>query len=728
MNQTEELTGTIDKFVFQSTENGFSVCIVQLAKKQTATVCGYMPNITAGQRITARGSWVMHPKFGKQFQATECSAVLPTSIVGIQKYLGSGLIKGIGPKYAEKLVGYFGTEVLEIIDTQPERLKEVPGIGPKRIETIITAWQDQREISRVMVFLQDKGISTAYATKIYKKYGQQSIAILQENPYRLADEIWGIGFKTADEIAQSMGIARDSVKRICSGMLFGIAQETQNGHLYVELEKLKTQTYKLLELSPEEHGSLLTTALHDLYNSDKIKLVTYQEQHFVTRSMFYHTEKQVAHLIQQLIQQKSNLDLDIQAAYHALRVPAHAHDILLNTEQQQAVLACLQHKISVITGGPGTGKTTIIKKLLNLLDDNNVSYKLAAPTGRAAKRITESTSRHAETIHRLLGFDVASYSFVHNQHNALKADFIIIDEASMIDIFLAQAVLKAVAHTSHLVFIGDINQLPSVGAGNFLNDLISSEIVSVTHLKEIFRQAQDSMIVVNAHRVNSGEFPLKPSEGTKKDFFMMSEQDPQTACARITSFVSKKLPAFGITPAKAVVLTPMNRGPIGTHKLNHDLQQVLNPGRTDNQVSHAGSSFKIGDRVMQMRNNYDKSVFNGDMGVIDMINSTDKEVTIIFGGRTITYDFSELDELTLAYAITIHKSQGSEYDAVIIPIFMQHFMLLQRNLLYTAITRAKKLCIVIGQMKAIAITLKNVKGRERITFLKQFLTSDLQCR
>lgn len=722
----EQITGIIDRFLFQSQDNGFSVFVLHISHKKNITVCGYIAGINPGQQVSLEGTWQMHPKFGQQFNATRCSAQIPTTIIGLKKYLGSGLIKGIGPKYAEKIVDHFGTTVLEIIDKEPWRLKEVHGIATARIDKITLAWQDQKEISHIMVFLQDKNISPSYATKIYKKYGNESIAKVTENPYRLADEIWGIGFKTADTIASNLGFAKDSLKRIASGIIFAITQTTQNGHLYAPVDKLKEQTTALLELDKNETTSaLLKNALHALYEQDKIKLVSHDDDHFITLPQYYHAEKGIAHHIQQLLAYKTTLSFDIDDIYQKMR--KQTDDVMLNEQQQIGLLTALQEKITIITGGPGTGKTTLIKKLLAQLDHAGMRYKLAAPTGRAAKRITESTHKHAMTLHRLLEFDPATFSFLRNEQNALPVDFLIIDEASMIDTFLAYAIVKAVPRNAHLIFIGDVDQLPSVGAGNVLNDLIASAIVPTIKLTEIFRQAQNSMIIVNAHRVNHGEFPSSHIPETKKDFIYIKETLPENTPQHLQTIFTHALKKCAISPDKAIVLTPMNRGAAGTIKLNHDLQQLLN-AHQEAQIAYNGIVFKIKDRVMQLRNNYDKGVFNGDIGEIEKIDMQDRLITVNFLGHSVSYEYSELDELVLAYAVSIHKSQGSEYDAVIIPLFMQHFVLLQRNLVYTAITRAKKLCILIGDPRAIAMAIRNTKGNKRLTFLKTFLTSEVSCR
>lgn len=728
INHSDTLVGTIDRFLFQNPDNGYAVFILQMKNNKSTVVKGYVPGIQAGAQLTVEGVWVKHPKFGPQFDAQKCQASVPTSVTGLKKYLGSGMIKGIGPAYAEKLVNYFGEQVLEIIDKYPERLSEVPGIGGKRVEVIAEAWKDQREISQVMVFLQDKGVSPAYATKIYKKYGQDSIAIVNENPYRLADDIWGIGFKIADQIAQNLGFEKTSLKRIKSGILFAISSTLKLGHLYVEIQELKDASCELLEIDQEENASKIKNALHELYNSDKIKLITYQEEHFVTLTQYYFSEKGIAQKLLDLQAYPSQQSFDLDTIYSSMRVQSSAHAIQLNDDQQRGIMAVLQNKVTVITGGPGTGKTTLIKTLLGILDDARLIYKLAAPTGRAAKRINEGTGRFASTLHRLLEYDFNIMGFAKNEQNALALDVLIIDEASMIDVFLAHAIVKALPLNARLVLIGDVDQLPSVGAGNVLNDLIASGKITSVRLKEIFRQAQDSLIIVNAHRINNGEFPVSFLPDAKRDFIFIKEDLPEKVAGHLESIFKQKLGAYGIKPENAMVLVPMNKGIVGTQKLNYDLQTILNPLNTDKQLAYSGTTYKINDRVMQLRNNYDKNVFNGDIGFIEGINLEDRILSVRYDDRFVDYESSELDELVLAYAVSIHKSQGSEYSAAVIPIFMQHFTLLQRNLIYTAITRAKKLCIFIGQPRAIAMAIKNDKGTVRTTFLQQFLTSSIQCR
>lgn len=723
----DQLSGTVEKIVYQNDDKSFCVFILLPEKDKSITVRGPLPATVAGQEITVIGSWVTHPKFGRQFEAKSACVTAPTSVLGLKKFLGSGMIKGIGPKYAEKLVDAFGSQTLEVIEQEPHRLSLVEGIGPKRVEMILKSWQDHKDISRIMVFLQEKEISPTFAARIYKKYGQDSIAIVSENPYRLAEDIWGVGFKSADKVALQLNFEPTSIKRIRAGILHALAEHISRGHLYCELEELRTAVTTLLELNAQEHGALIKSAFHDLYTEDKIKIVTQDAVHYITLTKHYLTEFGTAKKIQNLQSYPADRPFDLGSVYQTLRAPQPGQ-LELNEDQQKGILTCLQNKISIVTGGPGTGKTTLIRKLLEVLDAHNVSYKLAAPTGRAAKRMSESTGKTACTIHRLLEFDAGTFGFKKNEHDTLNMHYLIVDEASMLDIHLMYAIIRAVPYQAHIVFIGDVDQLPSVGPGSVLHDMLASGKIAHVRLTQIFRQAQDSMIVVNAHRINNGDFPVSPFEGAKRDFIFIKEEDPALVAAHLENIYRNGLRKFHIKSQDAITLVPMNRGIVGTQKINHDLQHLLNGQSVPEEIMQNGALFRPNDRVMQIRNNYDKIVFNGDMGTIESIDKHNQQLTVRFPDRPVIYEFSELDELTLAYAVSIHKSQGSEFDAVVIPIFMQHFMLLRRNLLYTAVTRAKKLCILIGQPKAIAMAIKNSKDVKRITFLQQYLTDELKCR
>jgi exodeoxyribonuclease V alpha subunit len=635
-------------------------------------------------------------------------------------YLSSGIIKGVGRAYARKLVNHFGLGILDVIEKTPQRLTEIPGIGHARISAITAAWQSHRAVAHIMVFLQEKGISPAYAARVYKHYGAHATAVITENPYRLAQDIWGIGFKLADQVAQKMGFALHAVPRVKAGILHVISTEIGYGHLYIKLDKLKSTTCELLGISLLEHGAVIKTALHELYNAATIKLISHKDQHYLTLAQHYATEKGFATRLTAFAARQSPLrDLEFSASTTGA--------ITLNPDQHAGIKAALTHKVTIITGGPGTGKTTLIRQLIDVLESHKLTYKLAAPTGRAAQRITEGTSRPAYTIHRLLEYDVRSMGFRHHEQFPLELDFLIIDESSMIDIFLAHAIVKALPATAHLVFIGDADQLPSVGPGAVLNDLILSQAFATVRLTHIFRQAQHSLIVVNAHRIQAGEFPTSAGAEGRRDFIFIKEDAPQNITTQLNRIYESTIGPHGLYPEDVTVLCPMHKGPAGTQALNQHLQSLLNSQSPRQLNGPFGTIFKMGDKVMQLKNNYSKNIFNGDSGIIEEIDYSSQSLMVNFDERLVEYGRDDFDELTLAYSISVHKSQGSEYPAVIIPLFMQHFMLLERNLLYTAVTRAKKLCILIGQTKAVAIAIRNTKS-SRATFLREFLSSDLASR
>ena len=726
-NETS-LTGVIERVLFSNTQSGYTVCTVKNDHSpEKITVCGTLPSIHEGNTINATGQWTEHPKFGRQFLITSYSIALPHSTAGIEKYLASGLIKGIGPLYAQRLVNFFGSKTLDIIDKEPEQLCRVPGIGKKRQQDIAAAWADQKQVAHIMVFLQEKEISTTYAVKIYKAYKHRAIELMLENPYRIAEDIWGIGFAIADAIAQKLSIAPHSVKRCRAAIVHVLSQKTQNGHVYVGLDDLKKQTYELLGFKNEEYYIPIKHALHDLYNEEKIKLISKDSDHLITTTSHYKTEKGIAEHIDKLMKAQSLINFTENEIYQKLRIDEQSNNFL-HELQQKGVMSAFSSRITIITGGPGTGKTTLVKTILHLCDHFKITYKLAAPTGRAAKRLTQTTQKPAVTLHRLLEFDPSIMQFTKNAHNAVECSLLIVDESSMIDIFLMHSLLKAIACGTHIVFIGDIDQLPSVGSGNVLCDMIESNIIPVVRLTHIFRQAHESLIVTNAHRINNGEFFITYDEKKPyaQDFYFIKEDNPDAIESHFKYIITSVLPQKHIATHNTVVLLPMNRGSVGTIRVNQMLQSFLNPHAKET-VMHGSYNFKVGDRVMQIKNNYDKNIFNGDVGTISSIDQTDQTISVQFD-FLVEYDFRDLDELVLAYAISIHKSQGSEYDAVIIPFFMQHFTLLQRKLLYTAVTRAKKTCILLGQTKAFWSAISNHTTQKRITLLKDFLTTDLSAR
>jgi exodeoxyribonuclease V alpha subunit len=725
-NSLSKIQGQIERITFANEENGFTIARLKTkGEKDLVTVVGSLPGINPGEVLELLGEWSNHPKFGQQFKVVKFKSVMPATAAGIEKYLGSGLIKGIGPIMASRLVNKFGVDTLEIIDTNPERLEEVEGIGEKRVQMIRNAWDAQKEIREVMVFLQGHGVSSTYSAKIYKQYGQGSIKVVQENPYRLAADIFGIGFKTADKIAGNLGIDRNSEIRAEAGILYVLHELADDGHVYYPYEPLIEACQKILEVDKE----IIIKALAKLFEERKIVLEDLNDlkEEFTPNNKgvyltgYHVAEQNIALKLKILLNSPSNLrQIDEDKALEWVQTRL---DIQLTEKQKEGVKTAIKQKVMVLTGGPGTGKTTIIKAILEIYQRLTPKIVMGAPTGRAAKRMSEATGWEAKTLHRVLEWSPKEMGFKKDGDHPLDADVVIVDEASMIDNLLMHHFLKAVPRGSVLVLVGDVNQLPSVGAGNVLKDIIASGLVPVVELNEIFRQAMGSLIITNAHRINQGEFPRipDPKEETLQDFYFIQKEKPEDVLATILDLVTNRIPSrFKINPIDGIqVLTPMHRGVIGAENLNKVLQEALNKSQVE--LPRGGRIYKLGDKVMQIKNDYDREVFNGDIGRITRIDPEEQEVTVEFDGRQVEYDFSDLNELLLAYAVSVHKSQGSEYPVVVIPVHISHYMLLQRNLLYTGVTRARKLVIIVGTKKALSIGIRNNKIQKRFTGLCQKL-------
>lgn len=715
----EHLSGYIERLTFHNSENGYTVAQLKSPdQKELICVVGIMPGIRPGETVCCFGQWKNHLIHGRQFESANFRVEAPSDIIGIRKYLGSGLIKGIGPKYAHRIVDRFGIETLAIIETNPEKLLEISGLGSKRLEKIKACWKDQRAIRDVMVFLQTYDVSPAFAQKIFKAYGDQSIHKVKENPYSLARDIFGIGFKTADLLAQKMGIAPHSPQRLNAGIEYVLSHLSNEGHVCYPVDQFLLEAEKCLEvLRPQ-----IEERLPNLLEEGRIELrelIEKGKKHpFIWLKTLYIAEMGIARELRRLKKAASALrPVNVEKALVWVQEELK---IELATNQKKAVAAASKDKIHIITGGPGTGKSTITNAILAICQKLTQKIFLVAPTGRAAKRMSEITQFKASTIHSLLEFDFKKGGFKRNRENPLDCDLIIIDEASMIDTFLMYSLLKALPDQARVIFVGDIHQLPSVGPGNVLKDLIASLSLSVTTLTEIFRQAAGSHIITNAHRINRGIFP-KLYNGQDSDFFFMECQEGLEVLNTITKLVSQRLPnRYGFNPTQDIqVLAPMKKGIIGTENLNQTLQQILNPKET--ALFRAGYKFQVGDKVMQIRNDYKREVFNGDIGYILEIDPEDQQVIVCFEEREVVYDYSDLDELVLAYAISIHKFQGSECPCVVIPVHTSHFMLLHRNLLYTGVTRGKKLVVLVGTKKALAIAVKKDDVQNRHTGLKQIL-------
>ncbi len=713
----EVLAGLVERVTFHNTENGFCVLRAKArGHRGLVTVVGHAATISAGEWITASGEWINDRTHGHQFKARFLKTSVPTSIDGIEKYLGSGMIRGIGPVYAKKLVRAFGEKVFDTIEAEPERLREVTGIGPVRAKRITDAWAEQKVVREIMVFLHEHGVGTARAVRIYKTYGADAVQVMTENPYRLARDIRGIGFKSADAIAIKLGIEKTAMIRARAGISFALTEAMDEGHCGLPTEDLIPLAEELLEVPPE----LIRTAL-DLELSEGTVIADHvAETPCVFLAGLHQAERVIADRLVRLLNGK--LPWPWIDPEKALPWVEQHTGLQLAESQETAIRLALVSKVLVITGGPGVGKTTIVNSILRVLSAKSVKLLLCAPTGRAAKRMTEATGFEAKTVHRLLEVDPRGGGFKRNSDYRLDCDLLVVDETSMVDVMLMQALMKAVPDDAALLIIGDIDQLPSVGPGQVLADVIASRAVPVVQLTEVFRQAAQSRIITSAHKVNQGSIPDLSNPERDSDFYFVQADDPETAVPRIVDLVKTRIPQrFGLNAIRDIqVLCPMNRGGIGARSLNIELQAALNPAG-DRKVERFGWTFAPGDKVMQIENDYDKDVYNGDIGYIDDVDPDAGELHASFDGRSVTYGFGELDTLVPAYAATIHKSQGSEYPAVVIPIMTQHYALLQRNLLYTGITRGKRLVVLVGQKKAVAIAVRNVSGRRRWSKLDEWL-------
>ena len=714
---TEVLAGLVERVTFHSQESGFCVLRAKArGHRELVTVVGHAAMISAGEWITASGDWTNDRNHGLQFKARFLRTSAPSSLDGIEKYLGSGMIRGIGPVYAKRMVKTFGKDVFDIIEAEPKRLREVEGIGPKRADKITAAWADQKVIREIMVFLHEHTVGTARAVRIFKTYGTDAVQVMSENPYRLARDIRGIGFRTADLIAEKLGIEKTAMIRVRAGISYALTEAMSDGHCGLPTSELMDLAVKLLEV-PQE---LVATALQLELADATVTADSVGETPCIFLSGLYHSEKGIAERLGRLISGAlpwPQIDADKALPWIEIKT-----GLTLAASQAEAIRLALRSKATVITGGPGVGKTTIVNSILRILSAKTVKLLLCAPTGRAAKRMSEATGMEAKTIHRMLEVDPKVFGFKRNEENPLDCDLLVIDETSMVDVSLMQSLLKAVPDRAALLIVGDIDQLPSVGPGQVLADIIASGVVPIVRLTEVFRQAAESRIITNAHRINQGKIPdLNPPKGDT-DFYFVPAEDPEQTVDRIITLVQTRIPRrFGLDPIRDIqVLCPMNRGGAGARSLNIELQAALNPSG-DNKVERFGSTFAPGDKVMQIENDYDKEVYNGDIGYVEAVDLSEGELTASFDGRSVSYLFGELDTLVLAYAATIHKSQGSEYPAVVIPVLTQHYAMLQRNLLYTGITRGKRLVILVGQRKAVAIAVKNVSGRRRWSKLDEWL-------
>ena len=753
----EKLRCVVERITYHNELNGWSVIRCRAKGfSELVTVVGMMPEVHVGSVLQLTGSWRIDAKYGRQFSIESFEETLPATVYGIEKYLGSGLIRGIGPKYARRIVQTFGKDTLEVIENDPDRLFSVPGIGKSRVEQIKKSWVEQKEIKNIMLFLQGHDVSTSHATKIFKTYGGESISVVQENPYRLADDIWGIGFRTADIIAEKMGFGHDRYARLRSGLLYTLNRLADDGHCYATRDLLITKGTELLGVE----DNILSLTLDEMIRAKDVILESgFMEDEEAEAAIylppFFFAEIGTVRRLAAIFRSEGGVTVPQEGltARVAQRTCMHYDEV-----QNQAILTAARSKILILTGGPGTGKTTTTLGIITAFRSVGARILLAAPTGRAAKRLSETTGMEAKTIHRLLEVKPPE-GYQKNEENPLEGDVLIVDECSMIDLLLFYNLLKAVPDTMTIVFVGDIDQLPSVGAGNVLRDLIEADCFPVVRLTRIFRQASRSRIITNAHRINAGRLP-DISNGRDSDFFFMDmekrvqyfrkmhglpndpeKQDPRTAkeesaqnaqaaLETIVDLVRNRLPEYYRIPSSEIqVLTPMQRGLVGAANLNQELQKALNPpmqGVPGAQgLRRGGFIFRVRDKVMQIRNNYEKEVFNGDIGVVESVDTEDRTLVVRFDERAVEYDVSELDELVLAYAATIHKAQGSEYPIVVMPVLMNHYIMLQRNLIYTGITRARKILVIAETKKALSYAVHNVTVTERNTLLCQRLKKEL---
>jgi exodeoxyribonuclease V alpha subunit len=708
----------IERVTFFNEENGFAVLKVKVkGQREPVTVVGSLPSVSAGEWLTAEGRWVRDREFGRQFKGETLNSTAPTTREGIEKYLGSGMVKGIGPVYAKKLVETFGERIFDIIETESGRLQEIDGIGPERRKRIKEAWAEQKIIREIMVFLHSNGVSTSRAVRIYKIYGERAIDEVRSNPYALSKDIHGIGFKTADQIAQKIGIPHDSILRACAGLEHVLAEATGQGHCALPLGFLKDEAEKLLGVGQQ----VIETALQRTLGQKELVQENVGGREMIFLPALKRAEESIAVRIRTLCDGKTNYPpIDFEKAVDWSQKKTGKE---LAPSQREALQQALNSRLLIITGGPGVGKTTLINTLLMILRAKKVECLLCAPTGRAAKRLSETTGLEARTIHRLLEV-LPTGAFGRNERNPLNCDLLVVDETSMVDVPLMNYVLRALPGGASLILVGDVDQLPSVGPGMVLRNLIDSGVVPVARLTEVFRQAANSRIITNAHRINEGQIPELFGKDIETDFFFIERDKPEDISEMVLEMVKHRVPKkFNLDPFRDIqVLSPMNRGSLGIRELNARLQEVLNPEkREEPTIEKFGTQFRIRDKVIQTENDYDKEVFNGDIGQIVKIEPADREVIVRFEQREVRYDFGELDELSPAYAITIHKSQGSEFPCVVIPLATQHFMLLQRNLVYTGVTRGKKLVVLIGQRKALEMAVRNNRTEQRFSGLLERL-------